>query len=286
MHLAEPLCEIYNECLSLGQYPALWKHEWVTPAPKVPDPQTITDLRKIACTSDFSKLFEGFLKEWILEDISHNIDSGQYGGQAGLGTEHMIVCFIDRILYLLDTHPDKSAVIATSLDWASAFDRQDPTLAIQKFIKMGVRPSLIPILASYLTERKMQVKFNGELSDILTLIGGGPQGTLVGGTEYLVQSNDNADMVQPQDRFKFIDDLSLLQLVLLSGLLVEYDFHQHVASDIATDMKYLPPQTYNTQSHLDQISDWTENNLMKEMKLSASSWFLHALKTFSQHGCQ
>ena len=47
-------------------------------------------------------------------------------------------------------------------------------------------------------------------------IGGG------GGLEYLVQSNDNAESVEPDDRYKFIDDLSVLQLVLLSGLLVEY----------------------------------------------------------------
>ena len=119
LHLAAPLMKIYNQSLSLGQYPALWKHEWVTPAPKVSNPKTISDLRKIACTSDHSKMFEGFLKDWIIEDISHNLDTGQYGGQAGLGTEHMMVNFIDRIQYLLDKYPDKSAVIATSLDWAA-----------------------------------------------------------------------------------------------------------------------------------------------------------------------
>ena len=54
-----------------------------------------------------------------------------------MGTEHMIVCIIDRILKLLDSHPDKSAIIAASLDWMAAFDRQDPTLAIMKFIEMG-----------------------------------------------------------------------------------------------------------------------------------------------------
>ena len=78
----------------------------------------------------------------------------------------------------------------------------------------------------------MQVRFNGELSEFLALIGGGPQGTLLGGLEYIAQSNDNANIVQPEDRFKYIDDLSILQLVLISGLLVDYDFYQHVASDI------------------------------------------------------
>ena len=75
----------------------------------------------------------------------------------------------------------------------------------------------------------MQVKFNGEHSKILTLIGGGPQGTLVGGLEYIAQSNDNADVFPSEDRFRFIDDLSVLQLFLLSGLLVDYNFHQNVA---------------------------------------------------------
>ena len=71
-----------------------------------------------------------------MEDISHSLDIGQFSGQQGIGTEHMIVCFLDRVLQLLDRHTDRSAVIATYLDWSSAFDRQDPTLAIQKFIKL------------------------------------------------------------------------------------------------------------------------------------------------------
>ena len=83
----------------------------------------------------------------------------------------MIVCLLDRIQKLLDEHPNKSTVIAASLDWAAAFDRQDPTLAIKKFIQLGVRPSLIPLLISYLSDCQMTVKFNGEISEVLSLIG-------------------------------------------------------------------------------------------------------------------
>ena len=76
---------------------------------------------------------------------------------------------------------------------------------------MGVRPALVPLLISYLSDRTMTVKFNGEVSEVLALIGGGPQGTLLGQIEYIVQSNDNADSVHKEDKFKFIDDLSILQ---------------------------------------------------------------------------
>ena len=156
-----------------------------------------------------------------------------------------------------------SAVIAAFVDWKNAFDRQDPTLAIIKFIKLGVRPSLIPLLASYLTDRKMKVKFNNEMSEFLSLIGGGPQGTLLGGIEYLVQSNENADNFKPEDRFKYIDDLSVLQLVCLAGLLTDYNFQQHVASDVGVDQRFLPAEHYAIQNNLNSVAKWTEDNLMR-----------------------
>ena len=167
-----------------------------------------------------------------------------------MGTEHLLVCLVDRILYLLDRHSDKSAVIAACVDWSAAFDRQDPTLAIKRFIEIGVRPSIIPILVSYLSGRKMRVKFNGEESDLLSLIGGGPQGTLIGQLMYLVQTNHNADNVNPDDRYKYIDDLTILQIISLAGLLTEYDFQLHVASDVGIDQQYLPPTSYDVQEQL------------------------------------
>ena len=175
----------------------------------------------------------------------------------------MIVSLLDRIMKLLDRHPDKSAVIAASLDWAAAFDRQDPTIAIQKFIELGVRPSLIPLLISYLSDRQMKVKFNGEESEFMGLIGGGPQGTLIGQLEYLVLSNNNADTVSADDRYKYIDDLTVLQLVCLSGLLTEYNFTEHVASDIGVGQTYLPADSYPIQDHLNFISNWSDENLVK-----------------------
>ena len=140
---------------------------------------------------------------------------------------------------------DRSEVIMAGLDWLAAFDRKDPTLAIQKIIKLGVRPSLIPLLLSYLTDRQMKVKFNGELSEFLALIGWGPQGTLLlGQQEYLVQSNDNAESIHRDDRFKYIEDPSILELICLAGLLADYDFTQHVASDVRIDQQFLSPEKF------------------------------------------
>ena len=263
VELAGPLTNIINACLKQGQYPQLWKYEWVTPVPKVTNPLSPEDLRKISGTSDYSKIFEGFVKGWIIADVYHYFDIGQFGGQTGTGVEHMLVCMLDRILRQLDAHPNKSAVIAASLDWSAAFDRQDPTLAIKKFIQIGVRSSLIPLLISYLSNRQMKVKFNGEESEFLTLSGGGPQGTLLGQIEYLALTNDNAASVPELDRFKYIDDLTILELVSLAGLLTNYNFKAHIASDIGIEQTFLPTQNFESQAYLDNISAWSTEHLVK-----------------------
>ena len=50
---------------------------------------------------------------------------------------------------------------------------------------------------------------------------------------------------------------------MMTGLLNQYDFHAHVASDIPTDHLYLPPSSFSTQATLDNISVWTTKNLMR-----------------------
>ena len=261
--LATPLTDIYDSCLERYHYPKLWKHEWVVPAQKTINPKTLKDLRKISLTSEFSLVFEGLMKDWILQDIGPKIDPAQYGNQKRTSTEHMVVKLMDKILKLIDQNPHRSAVVASMLDWSSAFDRQDPTLAIEKFLKLGVRPALVPVLVSYLTDREMQVKFNGKYSSTHRLPGGGPQGTLIGLIEYLVQSNDNADCVDVDMRFKYVDDLTVLELVLLTGILTEYNFKQHVASDIGTDELYVPATHLKSQQYIDKIAAWTADNQMK-----------------------
>ena len=104
---------------------------------------------------------------------------------------------LDRILSALDVNVkgESVAVIASLIDWAKAFPRLDATLGIKSFIENGVRPSLIPIITSFFENRRMKVKWHGQLSSVRSLPGGGPMGSTFGILGYLSQSNDNADCV-------------------------------------------------------------------------------------------
>ena len=154
-------------------------------------------------------------------------------------------------------------VIAKLVDWSKAFDRQDPTLGVQSFIRNGVRPSIIPVLINYFQDRKMIVKWNGVFSSVRDLPGGGPQGATMGLTEYMSNSNNNTDHIPTDMKFKFVDDLSALELLnlILVGL-SSYNFKNHVASDIGIDQLFLPSENIKSQETLNKIEEWTQDNLM------------------------
>ena len=104
-----------------------------------------------------------------------------------MGTEHLIVKLLDRVLGMLDK-PGMKAVIQASVDWSSAFLRTDPTKTVTKMINMGIRPSIVNILIEFLENRQMSVKFNGQESSLFTLVGGGPQGSWSGQQSYIISS--------------------------------------------------------------------------------------------------
>ena len=170
---------------------------------------------------------------------------------------------IDTILVSLNKNSN-CAVIATLVDWKQAFPRQCPKLGIQSFIDNGVRPALIPILINYFQGRTMKVKWKRELSDKRELKGGGAQGSTFGLWEYLSQSNDNADCVNEEERFKFVDDLSFLEVVNLINVgIATYNVKQHVPSNIPTHNQIIKSDNLKSQKYLHIINDWTKNKKMK-----------------------
>ena len=55
----------------------------------------------------------------------------------------------------------------------------------------------------------MKVKWHNKLSTQRNLPGGGLQGSSIG--LFHSQSNDKTDFLLPEDKYKFVDDLSMLE---------------------------------------------------------------------------
>ena len=218
-------------------------------------------MRNISGLLNFDKLLEKMICKLLVADMKEKADPSQFGNEKGTSVQHYLISMLHRILTVLDCNSEKQkfAVIANLIDWNSAFPRQCPKLGVKSFIKNGVRSSIIPLLTNYFQDRYMSVKWKGYQTQPRKVNGGGPQGATLGILEYLSQSNDSADFVSVEDRFKFIDDLTILEIVnLISIGISSYNVKSQVPSDIATDDKFIPGENLESQKYLDQISMWTK----------------------------
>ena len=119
--LSFPIYDIFNCSLRDGILPNIWKTAYVTPVPNT-SPPNLENLRPIALTCLFSKIFEDFVVSWIMEDIEKFIDCHQFGSlKKGLSTTHYLVKLLDDIHKQLDK-PKHSSVLVTT-DFSKAFDR-------------------------------------------------------------------------------------------------------------------------------------------------------------------
>ena len=139
----------------------------------------------------------------------------------------------------------------------------NPILGIESFIENGFRPSLIPLLTSYFSSREMQVKWHGKFSESRKMPGSGAIGSNLGNLEFDSQTNKNANCVPEENRFKFVDDLTTLEVVNLLNIgISSLNVKTQVPNDLPTHGQFVNSKELKSQVYLNEINRWTENQQM------------------------
>ena len=108
------------------------------------------------------------------------------------------------------------------------------------------------------------MKWRNEMSVTKRLKGGGPQGSTKGVLSYMSQSNDNTDCVPEEDRFKYFDDATVLEVINLLNIgLCSYRVRDSIPSHIPDHCQIIPSEHLKSQKYLNLINQWTEKNLME-----------------------
>ena len=82
-----------------------------------------------------------------------------------------------------------------------------------------MRSALIPVITDFFRDIVMTVRWHQVTSTERKLSGSGPQGSTLGLLEYLSQSNDNTQNIPQDMKYKWLDDLSVLEVInLLTGI--------------------------------------------------------------------
>ena len=280
--ISTPLTKIYNSITGSGLWPTTWKVEYGIPLQKVTNPKTEDELRIISLTAFFSKIYEKFVMEWLLQYIGPLIDLAQYGGQKGSSVTHYLIDFINFVLYNQDLK-NIHAVLAVAIDFSKAFNRQNHNILIGLLSDLGVPGWLLTIVMGFLENRELEVNHKGKTSGRKKLPGGGPQGTILGMFLFLILINEAGfrDNIRntgrlitksfnrrgPMQRIhlKYIDDMTVAEAIDLKKKLVEnpdpcpprpLKYHERTGH-------ILPESESEVQQLLTEILTYTENNQMK-----------------------
>jgi hypothetical protein len=264
-YLCVPLANIINSSLTQGYWADCYKKEIITPIPKEYPVLKIDMLRPISSLLSFNKVQEMAICEMISSDMEANLDPTQHGNRKRTGIQHYLLRLIHRILSETDRNSrgEIKAVLCSFIDWKQAYSRQSHILGVQSFLTNGVRPSLIPLLISYFQSREIRIKWHQKLSNPRKMPGSGAMGSSIGNWEFDSQTNNNADCVPEKDRFKFVDDLSVLEIINLLNIgLASHNFRQQITNNIPTHGQIIPSSNLKSQTYIEEINRWTNNQQM------------------------
>ena len=163
-------------------------------------------------------MYEGFLCDWLLPIIQPFLDPGQYGGLKECSANHYLV----RLLHFIHKEVDKKdphGVIVMLLDLSKAYNHGSPRNVLIDLFDMHTPGWLLAIIASFLSERTMKLRYNNEWSEWMKMPGSFSQGCYLMMILFIVQFNGaglRPNIPRPlrikEDKerisVKFIDDFS------------------------------------------------------------------------------
>ncbi len=171
------ITDIINCCLTSSSFPAVWKLSLIRPLPKVTNPKTLTDFRPISVLPFSSKILEILM----LKQMQHYFNSyslfptHQSGFRKGHSTETALLKLTSDISR--GSGYGKCTVLV-SLDFSKAYDCVPHTNLVKKLSSTySFSNSSSKLISNYLQNRsQMVIDNNGNLSDILRVFRGMPQG--------------------------------------------------------------------------------------------------------------
>ena len=84
-----------------------------------------------------------------------------------------------------------------------------------------------------------------------------------------------------EDRFKFIDDLTILEIVNLLTIGIScFNVKSQVPSDIIEGNQFIPPGNLQSQDHLNKISQWTKDQKMIINQKKSKSMIFNFTKNY------
>ena len=201
--ISKPLTIIINQCLETGIFPDALKAAKIKPLYKKGDSCCFNNYRPISLLPTISKMFERvmFSQLYSYFNINNLLSEQQYGFRSQHSTELACVKLTNYIIKEMDNIKEIKIPTAIFLDLSKAFDTLNFDILLNKLKYYGVRGTSLALIKSSLTNRYQYVQFENSDSELLEIVTGIPQGSILGPLFLSVFIND---LVNSSNKFQFL----------------------------------------------------------------------------------
>jgi len=228
---------LFNKCLHIGYYPKAWRLAEVVmiPKPGKKDLTTWRSYRPIALISCLGKGLERLLaRRMTWRALEAKLVSPQQAGALPKrSATDLVAAFVHDAEWGLAMRQVTSIL---TLDVQGAFDAVLPNRLLNRMRQQGWPLATLRMVQNFLTERSVQVRLEGEVTERMPLTCGTPQGSPLSPLLYVLYLaellNQNTKL-----RFGYADDIALVR----------------TSKSLTTNVELL-------EQDARQVLDWCDNN--------------------------
>lgn len=175
--IVKPLTDIVNLSISTSTFPDRLKEAQVAPIHKKNSVLEKGNYRPVSVLPAISKNFENAIEAQLVNYFENIFNPFLAAFRSGFGCQSTLLRVIEDWKHALDKNEYLAAIL---MDLSKAFDCLPHDLLLLKLNAYGLSKSSLDLLYSYLTNRKQCVKLNQNLSNMLPIFKGVPQGSILG----------------------------------------------------------------------------------------------------------